>query len=154
MEQDNFRHKWKPGVHKKWLHFSAGAMWSGVGIMLTSLAIGWIWPLDWQFTLLIAGVGIVLALIIHRFGFSKLAAKNGRRIEDLSGQKHCLFAFQEWKSYPLVAFMIALGITLRNSPLPKHYLAILYLGIGISLFLSSLQYYRLGWQRTDSPDAP
>ena len=54
----------------------------------------------------------------------------------------CFFAFQQWHSYPLVAFMIALGVFLRHSALPKPYLAILYTGLGSSLFLSSFHYYK------------
>ncbi|MBU0510786.1 MAG: hypothetical protein KJ638_03670 [Chloroflexi bacterium] len=37
--------------------------------------------------------------------------------------------------------MIAMGITLRHSPIPKHLPAVLYIGIGGGLFLSSLFYY-------------
>ena len=54
-----------------------------------------------------------------------------------------MFSFQAWKSYLLVAFMIALGITLRHSALPRPILAGVYLAIGGALFLSSLRYYRL-----------
>lgn len=142
--QDNFLNKWNPNVSKKWLHLLAGAMWSGVGIMLISLAVGWLLPLSRQLALLLAGTGIFLALIIYRFGFSKLAAKNRQRIENFTKQKICIFAFQEWKSYPLVAFMIVLGIALRSSAIPKPYLAIIYIGLGLGLFLSSLQYYGSG----------
>ena len=38
---------------------------------------------------------------------------------------------------------VALGITLRHSPLPRVILAYIYLSIGGALFLSSLAYYRL-----------
>ncbi|RMF02029.1 MAG: hypothetical protein D6768_09240 [Chloroflexi bacterium] len=145
--QNNFLDKWNPRVEKKWLYLLAGVMWSGVGVMLLSLAIGWLLPLNRQAAFLLGGMGILLGLIIYRFGFSKLAAKNERRIKSFAGQKICLFAFQEWKSYPLVAFMIALGITLRSSSLPKPYLAILYAGLGLGLFLSSLQYYKASQHR-------
>jgi len=37
--------------------------------------------------------------------------------------------------------MIMLGFTLRHSSFPKAYLAIIYLTIGLGLFLSSLKYY-------------
>jgi hypothetical protein len=54
----------------------------------------------------------------------------------------CLFAFQKWSSYPLVLVMVAMGIYLRRySPIPKPDLAILYLGLGASLFASSFKYY-------------
>ena len=81
--KNNSLNKWKPGVSKKWLHLLAGAMWSGVGIMLAGLAIGWLLPLSRQLALLLAGAGVLSALIIYRFGFSKLAAKNRRRMEKL-----------------------------------------------------------------------
>ena len=38
--------------------------------------------------------------------------------------------------------MIALGITLRRSPLPNQYLSIVYLGIGLALILSGFRYFR------------
>ncbi|MGD8603948.1 MAG: hypothetical protein PVF49_05165, partial [Anaerolineales bacterium] len=56
-------------------------------------------------------------------------------------EKACLFAFQQWYSYPLVIFMVTLGLLLRHSELPRHLLAILYLGIGGGLLLASRHYY-------------
>jgi hypothetical protein len=37
--------------------------------------------------------------------------------------------------------MIALGLLLRHSAIPKPYLAILYIGMGLALLLSSLRYF-------------
>ena len=48
-----------------------------------------------------------------------------------------------WKSYLLLGVMMALGIGLRHSPLPKPYLAVLYIGIGLALVLSSVRYLRV-----------
>lgn len=138
----NTKDKWKPGAPKSWLHITAGLMWSGVGIFLCYLAYSWLKPLPIGRAILLAAGGIVLAGAIYAFGFSKLAVKNIRRIIDLAGERICVFAFQEWTSYPLVAFMIALGIVLRKSPLPKPLLAVMYTGIGGSLFLASLHYYK------------
>ncbi|MBL7161494.1 MAG: hypothetical protein ISS57_02735 [Anaerolineales bacterium] len=138
----NFRQKIKPGIDKKWLHLTAGLMWSGVGIFLCSLAYGWLVPVDIIPTLLLALSGVLLAIVIYKFGFSKLAKENIHRIIDLPAEKPCIFAFQNWTSYPLVAVMISLGIFLRTSSLiPKLYLAAMYLGIGGSLFLASFHYY-------------
>jgi hypothetical protein len=93
--------------------------------------------------LLLIFAGAVLGAAIYLFGFSKLARKNIRRINACAKERICLFAFQEWKTYPLVAFMVFLGIYLRiYSPVPKPVLAIAYLGLGFSLFASSLLYYR------------
>jgi len=91
--------------------------------------------------------GLLLAAIIYVFGFSKLAGKNIRRISNLTGDKICLLAFQEWTSYPLVIVMISLGIFLRiYSPILKPLLAVMYIGIGGSLFLASLHYYEHIWE--------
>jgi hypothetical protein len=132
----------KPGLPKNWLLLTAGLMWTGVGIFLVSLALEWIFAPEvvqsWIYWL----PGILLAGLIYYFGFSKLAIKNSQRIHKLSVEKPCLFAFQEWHSYPLVLFMIALGITLRKyTPIPKPLLGILYIGIGGGLGLASIHYY-------------
>jgi len=135
--------KLKPGVPNFWLLLIAGVMWTGVGLFLISLAVGWIFipsvVSPWIYWI----PGLILALIIYQFGFSKLAKKNSLRIQNIPVEKPCIFAFQEWHSYPLVLFMIGLGITLRNfTPIPKPLLGIMYIGIGGGLGLSSLQYYR------------
>lgn len=86
--------------------------------------------------------GLALGTVIYLFGFSRVARKNIKRIQDMPVQRNCIFAFQGWKSYPLVAFMIFLGIYLRvSSPFPKPLLAITLTGIGSGLFFSSLLYY-------------
>ena len=143
----NFLQKLKPGLPKPWLHLLAGLIWSGVGIYLNFLASGWIKPLSVGQAILFVFGGVLLAAAIAKFGFSKMANKNIHRVESLESEKPCLFAFQKWSSYPLVAFMIGLGIFLRlHSPIPKPYLATLYIGIGGGLFLPSLLYYRHIWR--------
>ena len=37
--------------------------------------------------------------------------------------------------------MVSLGILLRNSPIPKHFLAAVYIGIGGGLIFSSSGYF-------------
>jgi hypothetical protein len=138
--------KLKPGVPKFWLYLTAGLMWSGVGLYLMSLTGEWIAPVAKFYAVLIIALGILLGALIYAFGFSKFADKNIRRIESISSQRPCLFAFQEWTSYPLVIFMISLGIFLRiYSPIPKSWLASMYIGIGFSLFLASSRYYKKLW---------
>jgi len=38
--------------------------------------------------------------------------------------------------------MVSMGIGLRHSSIPKPYLSIIYLGIGVALFLSGTRYFR------------
>jgi hypothetical protein len=129
-------------TNKVWLHLTAGIMWSGVGCMLMAFAATWLALVHSWTVLLFILAGMVLAAAIYFFGFSKLASRNVQRILAIPKERVCIFAFQKWTSYPLVLVMIAMGIYLRlYSPIPKPTLAILYLGLGVSLFLSSWQYY-------------
>ena len=138
--------KWTPAAPKSWLYAVAGLMWSGVGVFLCSLTIDWLSPVDLGPRLLLILGGVLLAVTIYAFGFSKLAKKNIRRIEAIPKERVCIFAFQQWHSYPLVIFMISLGIFLRiYSPIPKPWLALMYIGIGGSLFLASFHYYKKIW---------
>jgi hypothetical protein len=127
---------------KIWLHLTAGIMWSGVGIMLVAFAAGWLSLVHSWVVLLLILAGLLLSSAIYFFGFSKLASNNIHRIIKIPKERVCLFAFQKWSSYPLVLVMIAMGIYLRHySPIPKPDLAIIYIGLGVSLFASSLKYY-------------
>ena len=138
-----FVKKLKPAVGKNWLVLIAGLTWSAVSVMLCRYAIEWWLSVDISPGLLFGLCGCLLGAAIYRFGFSKLADKNIRRIEAYQGVKVCVFAFQAWTSYPLVAFMIFLGIFLRKySPIPKPNLGVMYLGIGMGLFLASLHFFR------------
>ena len=140
-----FFKKIRPAVPKCLLIALAGLMWSTVGVMLCSMAYHWLKEVAWLTAFPFGLFGIILSLAAYRFGFSKIARKNINRI-CLLPEKGCIFAFQAWKSYLIIAFMIALGIILRHSPIPKHYLAIVYTAIGGALLLSSLHYYRRLWQ--------
>ena len=136
----------KPCVPKPWLHLTAGVMWSGVGIFLNTLAYDWLIPVSKNQVIFFVFFGILMAAIIYKFGFSKLAKENINRVEALTAEKSCLFAFQKWTSYPLIVVMIALGIFLRKyTSIPKPYLAVMYIGIGGGLFLSSFLYYWHVW---------
>ncbi|MGE5680836.1 MAG: hypothetical protein ACM34K_08140 [Bacillota bacterium] len=132
--------KYKPAVPKVWLYAVAGLMWSLVGIMLIRLAAEWLSSFDIAAALPFIVPGILLAFIVYRFGFSRIVLKNIDRLDQLP-EKPCIFAFQAWKSYLVIVFMVALGITLRHSPVPKKYLSVVYNTIGGALFLSSLHYY-------------
>jgi hypothetical protein len=134
----------KPAVSKYWLIALAGLTWSAVGILLCRLAYIWLTDVPWRWALPLGSLGIISALAAYHYGFSGIALKNIARL-CLLPDKCCIFAFQAWKSYLIIIFMIILGITLRHSPLPKHYLAIIYMTIGGALFLSSFHFYRRIW---------
>jgi hypothetical protein len=141
--------KYKPAVNKKILLILSGIMWMGVGIMLNTLAYKWLHDFTGNYKFADAGLGFAGAMIIHHFGFSKIADKNLGRISGLKG-KPCIFSFMSWKSYLIVLVMVSMGVCLRHSTIPKQYLSIIYIGIGLALFLSSLRYFKvLGSQMTE-----
>lgn len=133
--------KFDPAVDRRFLIALSGIMWSGVGIMLCNLAVGWLSQSDVRPGTWYGAAGISLALMIHHFGFLKLVDRNIERILVKKG-KVCIFAFQPWKSYLIIVIMIAMGTTLRHSALPRQYLAIIYIGFGGAMLLSSIRYYR------------
>ncbi len=131
----------KPGVPKCWLFAASGVMWSTVGLLMCITGGGWLADEG-----IVRGVGLelaglTLAVLATRWGFGGIARKNIRRLRQLP-DRGCLFAFQAWKSYLVIAAMIGLGITLRHSTIPRPWLAVVYTGIGGALFLSSWYYYR------------
>lgn len=129
----------KPAVDKKILVFLAGFMWCGVGLMLIRLAVSWLSHTGDKALFYLTG--FFSAMLIHHFGFLRIADKNLGRLMPLE-EKKCIFSFMTWKSYIIVLVMVTLGITLRHSGIPKNYLSVLYIGIGLALFLSGLRYFR------------
>jgi len=140
LAQQNILKKWSPAVARHWLLLIAGLLWSGVGIILCMMAGYWLSHLDWPAGGLSSAVGFGAGLVIFRFGFSKIARKNIQRILK-KPDTLCLFAFQAWRSYLLIAVMVFLGHTMRHSHLPRLFLAVIYLAIGTALTLSSSLYY-------------
>lgn len=132
---------YKPAVTKTILLFLAGIAWVSVGILLLSLAFSWLSFVPDINVFPYSGAGILLALLVHHFGFLRVADKNLKRILQMDG-KRCLFSFISWKSYLIILAMITMGFILRHSMIPKKDLAILYIGIGLALVLSSIRYIR------------
>lgn len=132
----------KPAVEKRMLLLLSGIVWIAVGTMLLSFAYRWLTEAGGALAFVCGGAGLAAGLVIHHFGFLKVVDKNLGRILPMEG-KQCLFAFQSWRSYFLIVVMMAMGMGLRHSRIPKPYLASLYIGIGMGLILSSLRYLRI-----------
>jgi len=129
-----------PKVKRRLLYLLAGSMWTIVGLMLIITACSWLLPLPSYKAIFLALIGAVSGVNLARPGFQKLVSKNISRI-NTKPESACIFGFQSVKSYFLILFMILLGFILRHSVFPKPFLAIIYLTIGLGLFLSSFKYY-------------
>ncbi len=138
-------HKLTLPVRKPWLFVLAGIMWTAVGMMLLWRAYGWLLAMAPAWSIPLGSVSIMLSFITYRFGFIHTVRKNIQRLCQLP-EKISLFAFNSPKSYLLIIFMIALGITLRSSSIPRPYLAFLYTVMGGALFFASFHFYGQLWQ--------
>lgn len=134
--------KFDPAVDKRFLIAFSGIVWSVVGLILCNLAVDWLSGTSQKNGIWLSLAGIILSLLIHHFGFLRLVNRNIERILSKK-EKVCIFAFQAWKGYLIVAIMVAMGITLRHSPLPKSYLSVVYIGFGGAMILSSIRYFRV-----------
>ncbi|MCD6392724.1 MAG: hypothetical protein J7M40_04370 [Planctomycetes bacterium] len=132
----------KPAVPKSVLLFLAGFAWFCVGTMLLVLAYLWLSDAHGALGFMYFGFGFAAALLIHHFGFQKIADKNINRILPMP-DRQCVFSFFTWKSYIIIIVMVTMGRLFRRSAIPKSYLAILYIAIGLALILSSLKYIRV-----------
>jgi len=139
----------RPAVGKNMLMTLAGAAWLGVSYILCKYAIIWYKNFSGEGLLWYILIGVTAGLVIHHLGFLKIVNKNLVRIHEIKA-RYCLFGFMPWKSYILIAIMMTMGITLRHSSLPKIYLSIIYMGIGLALGLSSIRYFRHAWFKKKS----
>ncbi|MFH1891399.1 MAG: hypothetical protein ABIK83_01800 [Candidatus Zixiibacteriota bacterium] len=131
-----------PAAERKTLVLLAGAVWSIVGVGLIVVGLKWLISGNGNIGVSLA-IGVAVGAAVHFFGFSKLVTTNLKRIYSQSPGKSkvCVFAFQNRRSYLMIAIMILMGYIMRHSPIPKIYLAPMYLTIGFALLLSSIRYY-------------
>lgn len=130
--------RFKPGASIPMHLFTAGLIWSVVGIFLMSNGYLLIHLADRQwFAVLAVGLGTLKAVLL----LDRVARKNISRVLQFSNGT-CIGSVYSYKSWALVAVMIVLGRFLRSSVLPGEYVGVLYLAVGWGLFFSS----RLMWQ--------
>jgi len=137
-------------VDRRWLFAIAGVIWTAVGVLLLTYAVTWLRPVSVPLEIELTVAGLAVAAVFVRFVFHGIVRKNITRIQ-AGPARASAFSFQGWKSYVITVFMIGLGITLRHSSLPKPALAVMYMGIGIALLLTSLLYHRhlfVNWRHT------
>lgn len=117
-------------------------MWSGIGLMLISLATRWLQDLQVEPHWAIIVAGIIPGILVAFFGFTRIVHNNIQRINEMDTQAS-VFAFQAWHSYVLIIIMMSMGIYVRQSGLiPMIIKTPGYYTIGTALSLSSIKYYR------------
>lgn len=128
------------GVSRRARMAVAGLVWTAVGAMLVTWGTGWLSGLSARNVTLLALTGVSIGAGAW-VGMRNLAAKNIERLESMP-ERGSIITFISGKSWLITAFMIIMGSTLRHSAVPKVWLAVPYLAMGVALFLASLTYYR------------
>lgn len=130
--------KYKIRASKRMLLFSAGALWSFAGERILTLGYKDLIVNNknpWGYLL----ISIVIFYIFLIFIFRKMVEKHTTRIMLSSLLDHCIFSFFDFKGYVIMIFMIAGGITLRNSQVINPiYLGTFYLGLGSALLSAGI----------------
>lgn len=137
----------KYGVNRQFLLITAGIVWIIAGANILRIGIvTWINSTqDWMFKI---GEATVVFLLFFVFIFRKLYYKHTRRIEEKKEDKNCPFSFFDVKSWIMMVFMIALGITIRSLHLlPDSFISVFYTGLSIALILTGILFIRYWWQK-------
>ncbi|MGA9407135.1 MAG: hypothetical protein WBW71_08385 [Bacteroidota bacterium] len=130
-----------PVIRRHYLFAFAGILWTIAGGILCVRGTIWMAMLPVSTGSIVVLVSVIVAGAGYIFGFSKIVGKNIDRIHRLPERAN-IFAFTAARGYVMIGFMMALGITLRNSSIPKYYLTIPYFVMGSMLLLGSVRFYR------------
>ena len=133
--------KLNPAVPRYYLFGLAGAFWTFAGLVLCARALVWLDVFSLGVELALETASLAIAIIGYLFLFVKVVQKNIDRIRQLP-ENACVFAFTAWQGYVLIALMITIGITLRNTSIPKYFLAVPYTAMGAILLIGSAKFYR------------
>lgn len=137
----NFLDKLTPRIARRYLYIVAALVWTLAGSMLLFRGV-LLFIADGYLMWLRVFISITGGILFYRLLFSALSRKHTLRIAGIQLEKPCLFSFFSIKSYILMTLMITAGISLRKSGIvPPVYLSVMYVTMGIPLFISSFRFY-------------
>ncbi len=126
----------------------AGLIWLLVGIMMIVRAVSWTEILSTNQLIIVLIIGGAIGIIKFLFIFKKTVHKQIDRLMNFEKEKNYFFKIYSLKSYILIACMMTVGIVLRNLEfIPKYVLFPIYLGIGLSMLLSSYQFFNFKYRK-------
>ena len=135
--------RFKPGVSVRTHLFLAALIWSLVGFFL--LTNGFV-LISLKGHLWYGVLGMLLGTAKTFFVLDRVALKNVKRIKEFE-DKVCIGSVYSWKTWILVAAMIALGRFLRTTVLPPEIVGFIYTAVGWALMPASRLVW-LEWKRT------
>lgn len=133
--------KLNPAVPRYYLFGLAGLLWTIAGGLLCTRAIIWLHTYSLSVEVALALISTGLAVAGYLFLFVNVVQKNINRIDNLPNRA-CVFGFTAWTGYVMIGFMMTIGITLRNTSLPRYFLAVPYAAMGTILLIGSARFFR------------
>lgn len=116
-----------------------GIIWLVAGVNVVRIGVLTWAALDGASAWLI--VGCMLTLAAFSMMFVKMVFKNVRRIHQFPPERRKVWNCMPLKSFLIMAFMIALGVTMRNMPqVPREFIAFFYVGLGTALSVAGVVY--------------
>ncbi|MEN6347778.1 MAG: hypothetical protein ABFD08_00060 [Syntrophomonas sp.] len=130
--------KFIPKISRNSLLLLAGMVWFIAGFNIMRIGISAL-LFNVSSPILSVLVSILIFCLFFKLIFHKIVVKHCDRIKSYSETKIIIFKFFDMKSYLIMAFMIALGLTVRSSHiLTPLYLGTFYNGLGGSLISSGI----------------
>jgi hypothetical protein len=130
-----------PRIARRYLFMVAALVWTFAGCMLLFRGILLFMEDNYLLWVRLA-ISILAGILFYRLLFSNISLKHTSRITAMTLERPCLFSFFNVRSYILMTLMISAGIALRKSGiLPPVYLSVIYVTMGIPLFVSSFRFY-------------
>lgn len=140
--------RWKPAARARTHLLAAALLWTVVGLGLTAAGLAWSFGSALPWSLLLAVAGVAAGAVKGRLVISKMADWNTARII-ARGDGRCLGGFLAPKTWLLVAAMMASGIILRRSGVPRPILGFLYTAVGSALLIGGRQLWKA---RRETPE--
>lgn len=119
-----------------------GTIWLAVGIGLSIAGVNWLikLPLGPKLIILIL-ISIAIGLLKGKFVMQKVAVKYHKKSSLIEFKKNDILTgwvkIMGIRGFVLIGIMMAIGIFLRLSSIPRPILGILYLAVGIALVYAS-----------------
>ena len=131
-----------PKVRRPYLFGLAGIFWTIAGSILCTRGTIWLQTLPSEVAVALVALSALIGGVGYFFGFSRIVRRNIDRIMRMPERAN-FFAFTAARGYLMIGIMMTIGITLRNSSVPKSYLIVPYYAMGGMLLFGSTKFYRM-----------
>jgi len=133
--------RFKPAARARTHLLAAALLWTIVGLGLGAAGLFWSFGSAFPWSLALAIAGVAAGTVKGRLVIRKMADWNTARII-ARGDGRCLGGFLAPKTWLLVAAMMASGMILRRSGVPRPLLGVLYTAVGTGLLIGGRQLWK------------